>query len=136
MTLNRFDCLRRLRLLLPLQARSYLCGRPLDVLGHHRAECFKWLGPGECCSPCLPGSGRACQNESAVRVMDLGAHIQLDGGRLEIVVDCHCGWVSVGSSWIEVQSRQRQRSSHQPTNDGGSQCTLEVLPQHAVSKQR
>ena len=31
--------LRRLRLPLPLQARSCRCGRPLDVLGHHRAAC-------------------------------------------------------------------------------------------------
>ena len=31
--------LRRLRLPLPLQPRSCRCGRPLDVLGHHRAAC-------------------------------------------------------------------------------------------------
>ena len=31
--------LRRLWLPLPLHARSCRCGRPLDVLGHHRAAC-------------------------------------------------------------------------------------------------
>ena len=31
--------LRRLRLPLPLYARCCRCGRPLDVLGHHRAAC-------------------------------------------------------------------------------------------------
>ena len=31
--------LRRLRLPLPLSARACRCGRPLDVLGHHRSAC-------------------------------------------------------------------------------------------------
>ena len=31
--------LRRLRLNLPLSARSCRCGHPLDILGHHRAAC-------------------------------------------------------------------------------------------------
>ena len=35
----RILLLRRLRLPLPLSARSCRCGRPLDVLGHHRAAC-------------------------------------------------------------------------------------------------
>ena len=119
MTVNRFDCF-----LAPFVDPFAPSSALLPVWASPRrpwpppCRVFKWLGPGECCSPCLPGSGRACQNESAVRDMDLGAHIQLDGGRLEIVVDCHCGWVSVGSSWIEVQSRQPQRNSHQPTKGG------------------
>ena len=35
----RILLLRRLRLPLPLSARTCRCGRPLDVLGHHRAAC-------------------------------------------------------------------------------------------------
>ena len=31
--------LRRMRLPLPLSARACQCGRPLDVLGHHRSAC-------------------------------------------------------------------------------------------------
>ena len=86
--------LRRLRLPLPLQARSCRCGRPLDVLGHHRAACAN--------AGVLGRRGRVLENvvacvwreaggrvrtNLAVRDMNLGAHVQLDGRRLEIVVD-------------------------------------------------
>ena len=36
--------LRRLRLPMPLSSRFCSCGRPLDLLGHHRAACGKvWV---------------------------------------------------------------------------------------------
>ena len=39
--LFRVLLLRRLRLPLPLCARQYRCGRPLDAFGHHRAACAR-----------------------------------------------------------------------------------------------
>ena len=50
---------RRLRLPLPLSSRTCRCGRPLDVLGHHRAACSTsgWktrLRAGVCCGTHLP----------------------------------------------------------------------------------
>ena len=86
--------LRRLRLPLPLQARSCRCGRPLDVLGHHRAACANagvlgprgWVLENVAVRVCREAGGRVRTN-LAVRDTDLGAHVQLDGRRLEIVVD-------------------------------------------------
>ena len=86
MTLNRSD--------LPLQARSCRCGRPLDVLGHHRAACANagvlgcrgWVLENVAARVCREAGGRVRTN-LAVRDMDLGAHVQLDGRRLEIVVE-------------------------------------------------
>ena len=86
--------LRRLRLPLPLQARSCRCGRPLDVLGHHRAACANagvlgrrgWVLENVAARVCREAGGRVRTN-LAVRDMDLGAHVQLNGRRLEIVVD-------------------------------------------------
>ena len=78
----------------PLQARSCRCGRPLDVLDHHRAACANagvfgrrgWVLENVAARVCREAGGRVSTN-LAVRDMDLGAHVQLHGRRLEIVVD-------------------------------------------------
>ena len=96
--------LRPLRLPLPQQARSCRCGRPLDVLGHHRAACANagflgrrgWVLENVAARVCREAGGRVSTN-LAVRDMDLGAHNHLDGRRLEIVVDGLPLWE--GHSW-------------------------------------
>ena len=64
----RILLLRRLRPPLPLSACR--CGRPFDVLGHHRAACGtagvlgqSWLGPGERRSTCVSRGRRTCSSE-------------------------------------------------------------------------
>ena len=84
----------RLRLPLPLQARSCRCGRPLDVLGHHRVPCADagvlgrrgWVLENVAARVCRGEGGRVRTN-LVVRDMDLGAQVHLDGRRPEIVVD-------------------------------------------------
>ena len=89
----RFLLLRRLRLPLPLSARSCRCGRPLDVLGHHRAACGTagvlarrgWVLENVAARVCREAGGSVRVNV-LVRDMDLHEFNQLDGRRLEVVV--------------------------------------------------
>ena len=86
--------LRRLRLPLPLSARSCRCGRLLDVLGHHRAACGTagvlgrrgWVLENMAARVCREAGGRVRVNVF-VRDMDLHDFNLLDGCRLEVVVD-------------------------------------------------
>ena len=86
--------LRRLRLPLPLSARSCRCGRPLDVLGHHRAARGTsgvlgrrgWVLENVAARVCREAGGRVRVNVF-VRDMDPHDFNRLDGRRLEVVVD-------------------------------------------------
>ena len=91
--LFRVLLLRRLWLALPLSSRTCRCGRPLDVLGHHRAACSRAGVLGSGGSP-----WRAQRHESAVKP-ELGSPTNLfvrdldlpianhDARRLEVVAD-------------------------------------------------
>ena len=55
--------LRRLRLPLPLSARACRCGRPLDVLGHHRSACVVAGTLGLRAFPLENAAARICQRQ-------------------------------------------------------------------------
>ena len=85
--------LRRLWLPLPLTSCSCRCGRPLDVLGHHRAACSRAgvLGSrgafleSAAARVCREAGGRVSTN---VFLRDLDLPVaRTDGRRLEVVVD-------------------------------------------------
>ena len=85
--------LRRLRLPLPLSARACRCGRPLDVLGHHRSACAVAGTLGRRGFPLENAAARICREAGGrvrtnvfVRDMDLGVVNQFDTRRLEVVV--------------------------------------------------
>ena len=86
------------------RAPSCRCGRPLDVLGHHRAACANagvlgrrgWVLENVAARVCREAGGRVRTN-LAVRDMDLGAMSSLmDVAWKSLLTDCHCG---VGPSW-------------------------------------
>ena len=86
--------LRRLRLPLPLSARACQCGRPLDVLGHHRSACAVVGTLGRRGFPLEKAAARICREAGGrvrtnvlVRDLDLGVVDQFDARRLEVVVD-------------------------------------------------
>ena len=76
---------------LPLSMRTCRCGRQLDMFGHHRAACAvagvlgKRGFPLECAAAqvCREAGARVSTN-IPVREMDLAAHHNLDGRRLEV----------------------------------------------------
>ena len=86
--------LRRLRLPLPFTARSCVCGRLLDNLGHRRSACSVAgiLGRRGC--PLETAAARICRGAGGIvrtnvflRELDLGVGGVLDNRRLEVVVD-------------------------------------------------
>ena len=91
--LFRVLLLRRLRLPLPLVSRTCRCGRPTDVLGHHRAARARVWSVGEA-GFCESAAARVCREGGArvstnvmVRDLDLRAPDVLDGRRLEVVAE-------------------------------------------------
>ena len=98
---SRFDSsqfrillLRRLWLPLPLSSRSCRCGRPLDVLGHHRAACAEAGVLGRRGYALESAAARICREAGAgvgtniiFRDMDLLPQDHQDGRRLEVVAD-------------------------------------------------
>ena len=86
--------LRCLRLPLPLTTRTCRCGRPLDVLGHHRSACAVVGRLGCRGFPLENAAARVCREAGGrvrtnafLRDMDLGPINPLDARRLEVVVD-------------------------------------------------
>ena len=86
--------LRRLRLQLPLTARSCVCGRLLDNLGHHRSACSVAGILGRRGYPLETAAARICREAGGrvrtnvfLRDLDLGVGGVLDNRRLEVVVD-------------------------------------------------
>ena len=91
--LFRVLLLRRLWFPLPLSSRTCLCGRPLDVLGHHRAACSR--------AGVLANRGFSVESAVARFCREAGARVSTnlfvrdldlpvarhDGRRLEVVVD-------------------------------------------------
>ena len=92
--LFRVVLLRRLRQPLPLSAHNCRCGRPLDVLGHHRAACARAGVLGQMgfavesvvARICREGGGRVRTN-IMVRDLDMELPHGEDARRLEVVVD-------------------------------------------------
>ena len=90
----RILLLRRLRLPLPFTARSCVCGRLLDNLGHHRSACSVAGILGRRGFPLETAAAHICR-EAGGRVrtnvflweLDLGVGGVLDNRRLEVVVD-------------------------------------------------
>ena len=83
--------LRRLRLPLPLSQLNCRCGRPFDVLGHHRAACATAMVLGRRGFALESVVARICREGGArvtmfVRDMDLRDFDRLDGRRLEEVI--------------------------------------------------
>ena len=92
--LFRVLLLRRLHLPLPLSSRVCRCGRPLDVLGHHRAVCAEAGVLGRRGYALESAAARICREAGArvgtnimVRDMDLLPQDHQDGRRLEVVAD-------------------------------------------------
>ena len=86
--------LLRLRLPLPLVSRTCRCGRPTDVLGHHRAACARAGVLGRRGFALESAAARVCREGGArvstnvmVRDLDLRAPDVLDGRRLEVVAE-------------------------------------------------
>ena len=91
--LFRVLLLRRLWLALPLSSRTCRCGRPLDVLGHHRAECSRAGVLGSRGFSLESAAARVCREAGArvstnlfVRDFDLPI-ANHDARRLEVVAD-------------------------------------------------
>ena len=91
--LFRVLLLRRLWLALPFSSRTCRCGRPLDVLGHHRAACSRAGVLGSRGFSLESAAARVCR-EAGVRVStnlfvrDLDLPIaNHDARRLEVVAD-------------------------------------------------
>ena len=92
--LFRVLLLRRLRLPLPLSARSCRCGRLLDSLGHHRASCSRagvlgrrgFAVESAGARICREAGGRVTTNVM-MRDLDLTVPHASDQRRLEIVAD-------------------------------------------------
>ena len=98
---NRFEAqlfrvllLRRLWLPLHTTSRSCRCGRPLDVLGHHRAACANVGVLGRQGSALESAAARVCREAGgrvsvnvAVRDLDIGVPDVADARRLEVVAD-------------------------------------------------
>ena len=91
--LFRVLLLRRLWLPLPLSSRTCLCGRPLDVFGHHRAACSRSGVLGSRGFSLVSAAARVCREAGArvstnvfVRDLDIpvGCH---DTRRLEVFAD-------------------------------------------------
>ena len=89
----RLSLCRRSHLPFPLSMRTCRCGRQLDVFGHHGAACAvagvlgKRGFPLECAvAQVCREAGAACPRTSRC-AMDLVAHNNLDGRRLEVVAD-------------------------------------------------
>ena len=87
----RLLVLRRLCLPLPLSFRRCQCGRPVDVLGHHRAACGEAGVLGRRGWPLESVAARICREAGArvrtnvyVRDMDLATRRTLDGRGLEV----------------------------------------------------
>ena len=85
---------RRLRLPLPLSSRTCRCGRPLDVLGHHRAACSTSGVLGRRGFALESAAARICREAGArvstnifVRDLDLAPLGGVDGRRLEVVAE-------------------------------------------------
>ena len=106
-------------------------GVPLDVLGHHRAAYANagvlgrrgWVLENVAARVCREAGGRVRTN-LAVRDMDLGAHVQLDGRRLEIVVDGLPLWggsqLAVDTTMVCPLSRDGVAQRGSATTDGKS----------------
>ena len=85
---------RRLRLALPLSARQCRCGRPLDIVGHHRAGCARagFLGrrgfavESAGARICREAGGRVVTN-AMFRDFDLADPDPEDRRRIEILAD-------------------------------------------------
>ena len=91
--LFRVLLLRRLWLALPLASRTCRCGRPLDVLGHHRAACSRAGVLGSRGFSLESAAARVCRETGApvstnlfVRDLDLPI-ANHDARRLEVVAD-------------------------------------------------
>ena len=91
--LFRVLLLRRLWLALPLSSRTCWCGRPLDVLGHHRAACSRAGVLGSREFSLESAAARVCREAGArvstnlfVRDSDLPI-ANHDARRLEVVAD-------------------------------------------------
>ena len=85
---------RRLHTHLPLSMRTCRCGRQFDMFGHHYCSVCCGRGSGEEGVPLECAAAQVCREAGArvsthipVREMDLAAHHNLDGHRLEVVVD-------------------------------------------------
>ena len=95
----RFLLCRRLHLPLPLSMRTCQRGRQHDIFGHHRAACAvagilgKRGYPLECAAAqvCREAGARVSTN-ILVRDLDLVAHNNLDGRRLEVIADGPTLW--------------------------------------------
>ena len=85
--------LRRLWLPLPLASCSCRCGRPLDVLGHHRAACSRAGVLGSRNASLESAAARVCREAGGrvstnVFLRDLDLPVaRVDGRRLEVFVD-------------------------------------------------
>ena len=91
--LFRVLLLRRLWLALPFSSRTCRCGRPLDVLGHHRAACSRAGVLGSRGFSLESAAARVCREAGArvstnlfVRDLDLPI-ANHDARRLEVVAD-------------------------------------------------
>ena len=107
---------RRLHLPLLLSMRTCRCGRQHDIFGHHRAACAVagFLGkrgyPLECAAAqvCREAGARVSTNVP-VRDLDLVAHNNLDGRRLEVIADgltlCHGAQLAVDTTLVSPLRR-------------------------------
>ena len=124
--LFRILLLRRLRLHLPLSARSCRCRRPLDPLGDHRAACAQSGvlrargGPLERAAAriCREGGARVTTN---TRLADLNIHnlSRVDDRRIEVIANGLPMW---GGSQLAVDTRvvSPLTRSGEPRSRGGT----------------
>ena len=85
---------RRLRLPLPISVRSWRCGRPFDVFGHHRAACAAagvlgrrgFVVESAVAQFCREGGARVSTNVM-VRDLDISQSYSTDSRRLEVIAE-------------------------------------------------
>ena len=135
---SRFDAqvfrvllLRRLLLPLPPSSRSCRCGRPLDVLGHHRAACANVgvLGrrgfalESAATRVCREAGGRVSVNV-AFRDLDIGVPDRADERRLEVVADglplFHGAQIAVDTTLVSVLRRDGTPHPRCANEDGAA----------------
>ena len=135
---SRFDAqvfrvllLRRLWLHLPPSSRSCRCGRPLDVLGHHRAACANVGVLGRRGFALKSAAARVCR-EAAGRVsvnvavcdLDIGVLDRADERPLEVVADglplFHGAQIAVDMTLVSVLRREGTPHPRCANEDGAA----------------
>ena len=120
---------RRLHLPLPLSMRTCRCGRQHDIFGHHRAACAVAgvLGKRgyrlECAAAqvCREAGARVSTNVP-VRDLDLVAHNNLDGRRLEVIADgltlWHGAQLAIDTTLVSPLRRDGSARARAADHDG------------------